>query len=135
LTFRQGARFVGTDVNINLNPFSAFSWSWRALRGHSVTFAALFALGLLGISFVAEFRHILTRMGAPWYAWFLVPMFAVGYLAKKEADWLPDVARRRRWARGLFFGSIVIAVLIAKFGPRRNSATVEPAQPTAAAQR
>lgn len=108
-------------VEINLNPFSALSWTWRALRGHSVTFAAMFALGLLGVSFVAEFRHLLTRLGAPWYAWFLVPMILIAALAKKETDWLPDPAKRRRWARVLFFGSIVIAILIAKFGPRRSS--------------
>ena len=112
-------------MNINLNPFSALSWSWRALRGHSVTFAAMFALGLLGVSLVSEFRHVLTRMDAPWYVWLLIPMFVIGYLAKKEAVWIPDLARRRKWARILFFGSIVIAVLIAKFGPRKASAPVE----------
>ena len=112
-------------MNLNLNPFSALSWSWRALRGHSLTFSALFALGLLGISVVTEFRHLLSRLGAPWYAWFLVPMVAIGYLARKEADWMPDVARRRRWARGLFFGSIIIAILIAKFGPSRRHQAVE----------
>jgi hypothetical protein len=108
-------------MDINLNPFSALSWTWRALRGHSVTFAAMFALGLLGVSLIAEFRHLLTRLGAPWYAWFLVPVLAIAFLAKKEADWLPDPVKRRRWARVLFFGSIVIAILIAKFGPRRNA--------------
>lgn len=109
------------SVEINLNPFSALSWTWRALRGHSVTFAAMFALGLLGISFVSEFRHLLTRLGAPWYAWFLVPVLAIGFLAKKETDWLPDPMTRRRWARGIFFGSILIAILIAKLGPRRSA--------------
>ena len=106
-------------MNINLNPFSALSWSWRALRGHSVTFAAMFALGLLGISLVSEFRHLLTRLDAPWYAWLLIPMVVIGYVAKKESEWLPDVARRKRWARILFFGSIALAILIAKFGPRK----------------
>lgn len=106
-------------VNLNLSPLSAMSWSWRVLRGHSLTFSALFALGLLGISAVAEFRHLLSRLGAPWYAWLVVPMVAVGYLARKEAEWMPDVARRRRWARVVFFGSIVLAILIAKFGPAK----------------
>ncbi|HUR59561.1 MAG TPA: hypothetical protein VM029_17720 [Opitutaceae bacterium] len=106
-------------MNLNLSPLSAMSWSWRVLRGHSLTFSALFALGLLGISAVAEFRHLLSRLGAPWYAWLVVPMVAVGYLARKEAEWMPDVARRRRWARVVFFGSIVLAILIAKFGPAK----------------
>ncbi len=107
-------------MNLNLTPLSALSWTWRALRGHSLTFSVLFALGLLGISAISEFRHLLSRLGAPWYAWFIVPLVAIGYFAKKEAEWMPDVVRRRRWARLVFFGSIVLAVLIAKFGPRRN---------------
>jgi hypothetical protein len=109
-------------VNLNLSPVSALSWSWRALRGHSVTFAALFALGILGVSAIAEFRHFLTRIGAPWYAWLLIPIFALTYLAKKEVEWMPEATTRRRWARGLFFGSIVIAIAIAKFGPKRHPA-------------
>ena len=118
-------------MEINLNPFSALSWTWRALRGHSVTFAAMFALGLLGVSFVAEFRHLLARLGAPWYAWFLVPMIAIAFLAKKENDWLPDPVKRRRWARVLFFGSILASILIAKLGPRRNAETVVEQSPSA----
>lgn len=116
-------------MDLNLNPLAAFSWTWRALRGHSVTFAALFALGLLGISLLSEFRHLLTQLGAPWYAWLLVPIFAVAYFAKKETEWLPDLKKRKRWARGLFFGSIVIAVLIAKFGPRKQPATAAEVSP------
>lgn len=96
------------------------SWTWRALRGHSVTFAVLFACGLLGGSVLAAFRHLLTELGAPWYAWLLVPIVAIAYLAKKETEWLPDERVRKRWARGLFFGSILLAVLIAKYGPARG---------------
>ena len=125
-----GGAGSGAAVNINLNPFSALSWSWRALRGHSITFAAMFALGLLGISLVSEFRGVLTRMDAPWYAWLLIPMFVIGYVAKKESEWLPDVARRKRWARILFFGSILLAVLIAKFGPRKNPPPAPAAEST-----
>jgi hypothetical protein len=106
-------------VDWNLNPISALSWTWRAVRGNSLTFAVLFALGLLGVSVVTEFRHLLDRLGAPWYAWFLVPMVGIAYLARKEADWLPDVRRRKIWARAVFFGSIVIAILISKFGPSK----------------
>jgi hypothetical protein len=104
-------------VSLNLNPVSALSWTWRALRGHSVTFAAMFALGVLGISAVSEFRHLLAKLGAPWYAWLSIPIFAIAYLAKKEAEWMPEPNIRKRWARGLFFGSIAIAVMIAKWGP------------------
>lgn len=121
MTCRAGNGFVDCSVSLNLNPFAAVTWSWRALRSHSVTFAALFALGILGLSVVSSFRHLLARLGAPWYLWLFVPMLAVGYCAKKEAEWLPDVAMRRAWARRLFFGSIALALLLAFFGPRRHA--------------
>jgi hypothetical protein len=112
-----------------VNPVSAFSWSWRALRGRSVTFAALFASAMLGLSLVAGFRHLLGRIGLPWYVLFLAPFFAVGYLAKKEPQWIPDPERRRRWARRLFFGSIILALLIAwlRPAPRPPEGTTSPA--------
>jgi hypothetical protein len=121
-------------VSLHLSPFAAVSWSWRALRGHSVTFAAMFALSLLGFSAVAEFRHLLSRIGAPWYAWLLIPMLAIAYLARKESEWLPDAMSRRRWARGLFFGSIIIAVLIARLGSAKHP-PVSPATGPIASER
>jgi hypothetical protein len=111
---------------VNLNPFSAVSWSWRALRGNSVTFAGLFALGILGVSIIAEFRHLLGRFGAPWYILFLAPFFVVAFFVRKEAEWMPDVARRRRWARALFFGSILLALVIAKLGRMHRAMTTPP---------
>ena len=52
-----------------MNPISAVAWSWRVLRGHSVTFAGLFASAILGVSLLAGFKHLLVRLGAPWYVW------------------------------------------------------------------
>lgn len=110
-----------------MNPISAVSWSWRALRGHSVTFAALFASSLLGLSVLAGFRHLLSRVGAPWYILLLAPLFLFGYLAKKEQQWIPEPERRRRLARRLLFGSIVLALLFAWLRPARTvSAPVPP---------
>lgn len=91
-----------------------------------MTFAVLFACGVLGISVLAAFRHLLTELGAPWYAWLIVPLVAIGYLAKKESEWLPDLRIRKRWARGLFFGSILISVLLAKYGPARSDPAPAP---------
>lgn len=113
-----------------MNPVSAFSWSWRALRGHSVTFAGLFASAVLGISILAWFKHLLVRLGAPWYVWIIVPIVLVGWLAKREQEWIPEAARRRWWARRIFFGSIVLAVLLSWLRPARPeapAATVVPA--------
>lgn len=103
-------------MQLKLDIVPAISWTWRALRGHSVTFAALFALALLGVSTLAVFRQVLERLGAPWYAWFLVPIIAIAYLARKESEWLPDPVTRRRWARGVFFGAILLSLLMAKLG-------------------
>src|SRR5687767_4037127 len=96
-----------------MHPWSAMTWACRVLRGHSVTFAGLFACGVLGISVIAWFRELLTKLGAPWYAWLLVPIIAVAMLAKKELEWMPELDTRKKWARRLFFGSIVIAVTLA----------------------
>lgn len=115
-----------------MNPLSAVSWSWRALRGHSITFAALFASALLGFSILGGFRHLLTRLGAPWYVWLVVPILVVGFVAKKEIEWVPDQTRRRTWARRVFFGSIVLAALIAWWRPARP---ITPAIATEAADR
>ena len=103
-------------MHLKLDVIPAVSWTWRALRGHSLTFAGLFALALLGVSVVGKFRELLERLGAPWYAWLLVPILGVAFLARKEAEWLPDPARRRRWARGIFFGSIALSLALAKWG-------------------
>lgn len=93
--------------------WSVVSWGWRALRGYSVTFAVLFACGILGLSLINEFRYLLTRWHAPWYAWLIIPMIVIGYLAKKESQWLPDPEVRRKWSRRIFLGAIIIAVLLA----------------------
>jgi hypothetical protein len=92
-------------------------WSWRTLRGHSITFAALFACGVLGISTIATLRGWLTRSGAPWYIWLIVPGIIVTLIARKELQWVPNVAERRRWARRIFFGSIILSGLLAVFRP------------------
>ncbi len=110
-----------------MNPVSAISWFWRGWRGRSVTFAALFALGVMGVSVLGTFRHVLSRLGAPWYVWLLAPVLVVTILARKEAEWMPDAERRRRWSWGLIGGSIVIALLAMKFAPEKPGVDTEPA--------
>lgn len=102
-----------------MHPWSAIAWAWRVLRGHSLTFAVLFACGLLGTSVIALFRGLLRRLDAPWYACLLVPLIAVAFLAKKEIDWMPDPETRKKWARRVFFGSIAIAIALAWLRPPR----------------
>lgn len=120
----------GAALNVGmLHPWSAVTWTWRVLRGHSVTFAVLFACALLGFSIIAAFRRLLSELGAPWYAWLLVPIIALVFLAKKEVEWIPELETRKKWARRIFFGSILVAVLVAFWGPERKGTSPAPAAP------
>lgn len=101
-----------------MNPFAAIGWFWRAWRARSITFAALFACSLLGVSVLSGFRHALRSLGAPWYVWLIVPFVVVMLLARKEADWVPDAAERRKWAFGIVIGAIAVTVAVAKFRER-----------------
>ena len=92
-----------------------------------MTFAALFALGVMGVSVLGSFRHVLSRLGAPWYVWLLVPVMVVTMVARKEAEWMPDPERRRRWSWGLIGGSLLIALLAIKFAPEKPRVEAEPA--------
>lgn len=101
-----------------MNPFSGATWLWRALRGQSVVFAALFALTLLGLSIVHVLRHMLAALGLPWLALLILPALIFGYLAKREEEWWPDPLERKRWSRRLVFGSIAVAIAISFLKPK-----------------
>lgn len=117
-----------------MNPFAAFSWFWRAWRGRSITFAVLFALAMLGVSAISGSRHLLSRMGAPWYVWLFFPLVAVAVLARMEAEWMPDAEARRKWALRLVVGSIILSMLVAKFTPKPVD-TFSPRPPASAGGR
>ena len=93
-------------------------WLWRGLRGRSVTFAALFALAVLGFSVTRWLRYVLDRLEAPWLVWLLLPLIVIGLLAKKEVQWMPDAERRLKWAKGLIFGSLLAAILSSLLLPK-----------------
>lgn len=113
-----------------MNPFSAVTWLWRALRGRSVTFAALFALTLTGFSVLGWLQWILRAAGAHWLALLLAPALIVMALARKEAEWVPDEEERRKWARGLVFGAILAAVLAGFLVPEPPAPERPPPAPT-----
>ncbi|HEY4248197.1 MAG TPA: hypothetical protein VGM64_15215 [Lacunisphaera sp.] len=96
-----------------LNPF-AISWLWRGLKGHSITFAVLFASLLLGWSISSELSHLLTRLGVHWLYVMIIPAALFIWLAKHEDRFIHDESRRKLYARGLIVGSILLAILIAK---------------------
>ncbi len=98
------------------NPF-ALAWLWRGFKGNSVTFAALFASLLLGASIAGGFRHLLAALGVHWLYVILIPIFLFSWLGRKELQWLPDEGKRKRYARSLIIGSILVAILIAWLRP------------------
>ena len=118
-----------------MNPLSGFSWFWRAWRGRSVTFAALFASGILGLSVLGSFRHLLSHWGAPWYFWFIAPFLIIAILSRKELEWLPDPELRMRCSRWLVLGSIAIVLITAWLAPRRPDPVPITEQPTAPVDR
>ncbi|MEO7599207.1 MAG: hypothetical protein ABIV50_09770 [Opitutus sp.] len=103
------------------------SWLWRAWRGRSVTFAALFASGILGLSVLSSFRHLLSRWGAPWFFWLLAPFLVLAILSRKEQEWLPDPELRTRCARWLVLGSVAIVLISTWLSPKRPDPQRAPA--------
>jgi hypothetical protein len=99
-----------------VNPF-VLGWFWRGLKGHSVTFAALFASVLLGASIAGGLKRLLGALGVHWLYVIIIPIVLFGWLSKREAGWLPDQGRRRLIARSILFGSILLAVAIGWLKP------------------
>ncbi len=111
-----------------MNPLSFFSWMWKALLGRSVVFAGLFALTLMGLSVLGWVKWGLSSMGVHWLALLIVPSLLIAAAARKEKEWIPDEAERKKWARGLVFGSLIAAVLAAFLFPKPPSP--KPDRPT-----
>lgn len=111
----------------------AIVWFWRGLRGHSVTFAALFASVLLGASIAGLLHRLLNALGVHWLFVLILPAVLFGWLARREAIWIPDERRRRMIARSLLLGSIGLAILLASLRPARHSAPADPATASPAA--
>lgn len=92
--------------------FGAIGWLWRGLKGHSVTFSALFASFVLGVSIAGGVGRLLTSLGLHWLYVIVLPAFGFAWLNRRETQWIPDQARRRRIARWIIGGSILLAIVI-----------------------
>lgn len=90
----------------------ALGWFWRGLRGHSVTFSALFASVLLGVSIAGGVGQLLASLGVHWLYVLILPGLLFAWLNKKEPQWLPELEKRKRIARTVLLGSIVLAIVI-----------------------
>ena len=78
-----------------------------------MTFAALFAALLIGVSIAGGFRHLLASLGLHWLYVILVPIFFFSWLSKMEPQWIPDEGKRKLYARSLIAGSVALALLLA----------------------
>jgi phosphotransferase system glucose/maltose/N-acetylglucosamine-specific IIC component len=117
-----------------VNPVSVL-WFWRGLKGHSVTFAALFASLVLGLSISGGVYRLLTALGVHWLYVLILPTVLFSWTNRREPQWLPDVRTRRLIARSLLLGSLALAVAIAwlRPAPRADDARTRPvAQSTGA---
>ena len=89
---------------------------WKGLRGRSLTFSLVFAMALMGFSFAGLLRAPLRTIGLWGPLLFLLPLIATGLLARKE-DKLPLKAPfKRLCSRILIYGSILLTLLIWRYG-------------------
>jgi hypothetical protein len=109
-----GPACLGRRPRLSSRPVNVFllGWFWRGLRGHSVTFSLLFASFLLGVSLSGGVKRLLALLGVHWLYVLILPVVLFSWLNSREPQWIPDEARRRRIARSMLFGSIVLAVVI-----------------------
>jgi ATP/ADP translocase len=109
-----GPACLGRRPRLWSRPVNVFilGWFWRGLRGHSVTFSLLFASFLLGVSLSGGVKRLLAVLGVHWLYVLILPVVLFSWLNAREPQWIPDETRRRRIARSLLFGSIVLAVVI-----------------------
>ena len=66
-------------------------------------------------------RHLLREIGVPWYLWLVIPFVVIAVLARKEAEWMPDAADRRKWALRIVVGAILLSLVGARLSLRPDS--------------
>jgi len=99
----------GSNPAVNI---FAVNWFIKGLRGNSVTFALLFASFVVGYSLSQLIHAILEKLGVHWLYVMILPVVFFTWLAKREDRIMPDESQRKRWARGLIAGSILLAMLV-----------------------
>jgi hypothetical protein len=100
-----------------VGPLSYLKYFFKAILGHSIIFAAIFALAVLGFSVFDWVRLGLRAMGAAWWVLLLLPTIAIIAAVRWEPHWFPDEELRKRWARSLVLGSLAVALLSSWFMP------------------
>lgn len=95
--------------------FLLFKPFFKAVRGKSLTFALVFATALLGFSIASFLRRTLSDVGFWLPVVWILPIIAIGFLAKKE-DKIPLRAEfKRLLCYILVGGSIFCSVVIWRY--------------------
>lgn len=77
-----------------------------------MTFAALFASFVLGVSITGGVGRLLASLGVHWLYVLILPAVLYAWLNRNEQRWIPDEKRRRVWSLALIFGSALLAIAI-----------------------
>lgn len=96
--------------------WGAFGWLFRAVRARSLTFAVLFAVGLLGgFSITRWLRSSLASFGFWFPLVWLAPVFLCGWLARHESRLPLRPEFKRRCAFLLVFGALTLTALLWRY--------------------
>ncbi|TVR48908.1 MAG: hypothetical protein EA425_13410 [Puniceicoccaceae bacterium] len=109
-----------------INPFD-LRWVWKAIRGHSLTFAVVFVAAVCGLPLFRFLRSIFEGLALPWLLVWILPLVVITVVARLERRWLPDEKKRRGYALALVLLGLVVAFVL----PRLRPADPDPPPPPA----
>ena len=97
-----------------MNPLSIRAL-WKGLRGCSLTFSLVFAMAVMGSSFLGLLRAPLRTIGIWGPLVLILPIIATSLLAKHEVKLKVTNEMRRICSYMLIFGSILLAMIMWRY--------------------
>lgn len=91
-----------------INPFTVR----RAWREHSLVFAVLVLLAVVGVSTWGRLYHGLRDAGVPWLLAVVLPFLIVAWVARREDRIVKDPVLRQRLAIGLLVAALATWLLL-----------------------
>lgn len=85
---------------------------WKGITGRSIIFSLLFATAVLGYSGSGFISGAFKWIGVPWWLAWLIPLFLIGAVAKREDQWLPNEKFRRWLSLGIVIFSALFGFLL-----------------------
>jgi hypothetical protein len=115
-----------------INPFDLPSL-WKAVRNFSLTFAVVFASGLLGFSVTGLLRRALGELSLPWLLLWLLPTVLIAVIARYESRIIRNPVLRRQIAVVVLLAAVGVHTVLVRL--RRQLAPAEPPVATSPALR